>query len=129
MNEDKRRFRKVTIRLSGTEFQWLEKAWKQTTSRQRSDYIRAVLLRKPVTVYTRNKSFDDFVAELMLLKNEIRTIGNNFNQAVKKLHIMSEKIDIKAWIEITEKDRDLVLQKMEYINNKMSQFSNVWLRE
>ena len=32
----------------------------------------------------RNQSLDDFMTEMMQLRSELNSIGNNFNQAVKK---------------------------------------------
>ncbi|MEI9911586.1 MAG: hypothetical protein WDO71_19190 [Bacteroidota bacterium] len=47
-------------------------SFKTTTKRKLSEYIRYVLLDKPITVYTRNQSFDDILASLNGLKNELR---------------------------------------------------------
>lgn len=61
--------RKVTVRFTEQEYKKLNLAFKSTTKRKLSEYIRSVLLHRPVTVYTRNQSFDDFVAEMILLRS------------------------------------------------------------
>ena len=91
MNEIKtNRTRLVTLRLTTTEYEKIEAKFKTTTCRKLSDYMRYVLLEKRLTVFTRNKSVDDFMAELILLRNELNAIGNNYNQVVKKLHLLQQ---------------------------------------
>jgi len=75
--------RKVTVRFKLAEYNKVHTAFKQTTKRKLSGYIWDVLLDKPVTVYARSKSLDEQVQELVLLRNELSAIGNNFNRAVK----------------------------------------------
>ena len=89
--------RRVTIRLKPDEYGKIHSKFKSTTKRKLSEYIRAVLLEKPLTVFTRSKSLDNFISEMILLRNELNFIGNNFNQSVKKLHTLDEISEIKIW--------------------------------
>ena len=54
---------------------------------------------------------DDLMTELILLKNELSAIGNNFNQAVKRLHTMGDKQDLNSWLLLNENTRKISLQK------------------
>lgn len=76
------RTRLITLRLNREEYRQLESKFKATTCRKMSDYMRKVLLTGKVTVLIRNGSLDDFMAEMILLRNELSGIGSNFNQAV-----------------------------------------------
>jgi GT2 family glycosyltransferase len=87
------------------------------------------LLDKPITVYTRNQSFDDFLTEMILLRRELIAIGKNFNQLVKRLHIINLEMDVKRWVKLNEKTKELFFQKVEEINNKISQIDASWSRE
>ena len=82
------------IRLTGSEYNKIHSGFSRSTKRKLSEYVRSILLDKPITVYTRNQSYDDFVAEMILLRNELKAIGNNFNQTVKKLHTMEHETEI-----------------------------------
>ena len=82
------RIKWINVRLTPDEFEQLENFWKATISRNMSDYVRKVLLSKPVVIKYRNQSADQYLGEMILLKNELSAIGNNFNQAVKRLHTM-----------------------------------------
>jgi hypothetical protein len=85
MNEkNSNRTRVVTMRLTTKEYSMIEAKFKTTTCQKLSKYMRNILLEKKVTVFTRNQSLDDFMAELILLRNELNAVGNNFNQVVKR---------------------------------------------
>jgi hypothetical protein len=129
-NESKGKLtRKVTVRFTEEEFSKLNMGFKSTTKRRLSGYIRAVLLHEPITVYSRNQSFDDFVAEIILLKNELKAIGNNFNQSVKKLHTLQHDSEIKIWAILNENSKQLFFKKMDEINSKIAQLTDKWSQE
>ncbi|MEJ7737146.1 MAG: mobilization protein [Chitinophagaceae bacterium] len=86
----KNRTKLITLRLTIAEYELLDNRFKATTCRKLSDYLRKVLLTGKVTILTRNKSLDDFMAEMIELRNQLSAIGNNFNQAVHKLHILDK---------------------------------------
>jgi hypothetical protein len=117
------------IRLTQLEFKKIKTGFSNSTKRQISEYVRAILLDKPITIYTRNQSFDDFVAELILLRRELNAIGNNFNQSVKKLNAMSDMAEIKIWVMLNEKSKPLLFRKIDEINEKLAQISEKWLQE
>lgn len=121
--------RKVTVRFKQEEYNKVNASFKRTTKRKLSEYIRYVLLKKPVTVYTRNQSIDDLMAQLILLKNELSAIGSNFNQAVKRLHTMSDTAELKTWVLLNEKHKEDFFKKVDEINQKITQLSQQWLQE
>lgn len=121
--------RKLTVRFTEQEYKKLNAAFKSTTKRKLSEYIRSVLLHRPVTVYTRNQSFDDFVAEMILLRAELKAIGNNFNQSVKKLHSLDKDAEIKTWALLNENSKQLFFKKAEEITQKINQIISRWSQE
>jgi ribosome biogenesis protein Nip4 len=48
---------------------------------------------------------------MILLRNELNSIGNNFNQSVKKLHTLDEISEIKIWAILSEKAKKNYLRK------------------
>ena len=120
------RTRKLTVRFTEAEYKKIETSFQSTTKRKLSEYVRYVLLDKPVTVYTRDRSLDEMIVQLSLLKTELSAIGNNFNQAVRKLHTMNHYAEIKSWAEWNEKTRQLFMQKAEDINQKITQLVRQW---
>ena len=121
--------KRVTIRFSPEEYDKIYKSYKRTTKRRLSEYFRFIMLDKPITVYTRNQSLDNFQTELVMLKNELKAIGNNLNQVVKKLNSMDSFSEVRMWRMEHEKRRVDYMEIVNEINSKISQISEQWLPE
>lgn len=121
--------RKVTVRFKPEEYNKVNVSFKATTKKKLSEYIRYVLLEKPVTVYTRDQSVDDLTTELVRLRNELSAIGSNFNQLVKRLHTASHFQELKTLVLQTESDQKKFLEKTNEINQKIAEMSGKWLQE
>lgn len=117
------------IRLTEAEHKKIKAGFSSSTKQKISSYARDILLDKPITVYTRSQSFDDFVAEMILLRNELKAIGNNINQAVKKLHGSANNNELKFWAQQVEKSREILFEKMEKINSTIASTSDQWSPE
>jgi len=116
----------LTVRLSGEEEKKLIKFFRRTTSSSISEYARDVLLKEPVTIRYRNETADEFLAEMITLKQELNAIGNNFNQAVHRLHTLDHIPEIKAWAIINENGKKAFMQKVEEIKERMNQIYELW---
>lgn len=120
------RKRWLHIRLNETEYKKIEGFWKSSTCNQLSDYARTTLLKKPVTIKYRNTSADEILSEMIRLKNELNAIGNNFNQAVHKLHTLDNIPQFKIWVVQNEIVKQNFICKVEEISVRMSQIYEVW---
>jgi hypothetical protein len=116
----------ITLRLTPGEYQELNRRFKTTTCRKQSDYLRKILLTGKVTVFTRNQSIDDFMAEMINLRKELNAIGNNFNQAVHRLHIIEKIPEFRSWILLNELDKKILINKVDEIKNRINQFAEKW---
>lgn len=119
---------RITVRYQPGELKQLNKLLKASTCRKVSEYIRKTSLHKPVTVTYRNQSADDFLTEMILLKNELNAIGNNLNQAVHKLHTLDRIPEIKTWAILHESGKKNLLKKVEEIKEKMNKIYQLWLQ-
>lgn len=129
MTEQKiNRSKLLQVRLTPKELEKISNKFSHSTSRKLSDYIRKKLLDKPVAVYTRNQSLDDFMTEMIVLRNELNAIGNNYNQVVKRLHSLQHFEEIKTWLLLNESTRQILLKKVEEIKLKINQINELWLR-
>jgi hypothetical protein len=127
--EQEVRRKMVVFRLNPNEFKTLEKLKSQTTERTISNYLRKLALHKPVTVKYRNATADDFLRDMLELKKELHAIGNNYNQAVKKLHILERLPEFRNWILMYEDSRDAFVQKVNEIESKVTQLYEQWLQK
>lgn len=116
----------LTIRLSEDEEKKLNRFFQRTTSGSLSEYSRDVLLQEPITFLHRNQSADEFLAEMIQLKNELNAIGNNFNQVVKKLHTLDHIPEFKTWVLLNESARNSFFKKADEIKEKLNQIYQKW---
>ena len=111
----------IKIRMNDEELKQVKKKQQQTTERSLSEYIRNASMQKPVTVKYRNQSADDFLKQMLELKKELNGIGNNFNQAVHKLHILDKIPEFRFWIQQYDGLQKSLVSKVEEIKLKVSQ--------
>jgi ribosomal protein L29 len=122
------RKRIVGMRFTTKEYEQIEKKWKDSTCRKLSEYLRKIIFNKPIVATYRNKSLDDLMTELIVLKKELNGMGNNFNQAVKKLHTLHQIPEFRQWIEVYESEKNLLLNKVEEIKNVTGKIGEQWLQ-
>lgn len=123
-----KRSRIIGLRLTPKEYEQIEKKWKASTCRKLSDYVRRSLFEKPIVTTYRNRSLDDYMAETMNLRNELNSIGNNFNQAVKKLHTLHQSTEFRGWIITYELEKKTLLNKVDEIKNHIQKIAEKWLQ-
>lgn len=116
----------ITLRLTAAEWEQLNSRFKATTCKKFSDYLRKVLLTGKVTVLTRNQSLDDFMAEMIELRNQLSAIGNNYNQAVHKLHILKTIPELRDWVLKHYLNHEIFLNMVDQLKNRINQFSAKW---
>ena len=119
----------LVVRMNEQEFNQLEKFRRQTTDRDTSSYLRKLALQKPVTVKYRNESADDFLLDMLSLKKELNAIGNNFNQAVHKLHILDKIPEFRIWVQQYDGVQKLLISKVDEIKLQMNQLYEQWLQK
>jgi hypothetical protein len=90
-----RQFR-LNIRLSQQEWDQVHKNASNTTCRSTSEYGRKVLTEKPIKVFYRNQSFDDFEEQMTRLLPRLESFGDNFTLLVKKISSMESIPEIRT---------------------------------
>ncbi len=126
--EKTNRTRIIGLRLTLKEYEQIEKKWKASTCRKLSNYVRRTLFEKPIVTTYRNQSLDDFMAEVMKLRNELNAIGNNFNQAVKKLYTLQQIGEFRSWLITYELEKQTLLNKVDEIKNHIQKIGEKWLQ-
>lgn len=116
----------IKIRLKPTERELLDKRYKKTTFHCLSEYARTLLLGKPVTVLTRDKSMDEVLEELMLLRRELNAVGNNLNQAVKNINSAHGNPDDRLWEVLLQVINTNINPKISEIKERITNYSQIW---
>jgi len=122
------RTRIIGLRLTPDEYLKIEKKWKASTCRKLSDYVRHSLFDKPIVTTYRNSSQDDLMTELTRLRNELNAVGNNFNQAVKKLHTLSQIAEFRSWLIAYEVEKKIIQNKLDDVRNTIRKMLEIWLQ-
>ena len=125
-DKEENRSKWIKIRLKPSEQQLLDNRYKKTTFHCLSEYARTLLLGKPVTVLTRDKSMDDVFEELMLLRRELNAIGNNLNQAVRNINSAHGNADDLLWEELLQLLNTKVNPKIGEIKERIANYSQLW---
>ncbi len=119
----------VKIRMNEQELKDVKKNQLKTTEQSLSNYVRKVSTQKPVVVKYWNQSADDFLEDMLLLKKELSAVGNNFNQAVHKLHLLDKIPEFRTWILQNDALQKSLVAKVEEIKLRMNQLYEQWLQK
>lgn len=119
----------VKIRMNNSELQQLKKLQQQSTEKSLSNYVRKVSLQKPVILKYRNSSADDFLRDMLDLKKQLNGVGNNFNQAVKKLHLLQQIPEFRSWIKEQQSLQQVLVAHIENIRLRINQLYEQWLQK
>lgn len=124
----KNRTKWLHLRLNPDEFEILNKRFKNSTCPKFSDFARKNLLQKPIVKKYRNESLDELILELVRLRTELNSIGNNFNQAVKKLHTLNQISEFRHWIISHELEKKVLINTIDQIKKHIQNISQQWLQ-
>jgi hypothetical protein len=87
----------ISFRVKPEEHRQISKRFAGSNCRKLSDYARKVLMEKPVVIYHRNSSAEEFLVSARAIVKQLNGIGNNFNQAVHKLHLLGTEKQFRDW--------------------------------
>jgi hypothetical protein len=69
------RSRIIGLRLTPKEYEAIEKKWKSSDCRKLGDYVRRVIFENPIVMMHHNASLDEFMAESIRLRNELKVLA------------------------------------------------------
>jgi hypothetical protein len=123
--EDKR-IQWKNLRFTPEEYQLLETGFKKTPFGKLSEYMRSLLLDKPVTVNYRDKAMDDVLEEMILLRQELNAIGNNLNQAMRNINSAHGNADTRLWMNLLSMINTKLEPSINQIKDRMNQYADIW---
>lgn len=122
------RTRLVGIRLTPKEYANLEAKRGRTTCRKLSEFLRLLIFNRLVTVIERNASQDQMIGELSELREELNRLGNNFNQATKRLHSINQIAEFRNWIASYEAEKAFLFSMLDKIKVQTDKLADRWLQ-
>ncbi|QEH39464.1 plasmid mobilization relaxosome protein MobC [Chitinophaga sp. XS-30] len=118
------RDRWLTVRLTQEELERLRRQQAQTAYARMADYIRVLIFQKPVKVFSRDKSVDELMEELILLRTELNALGNNFNQVVRRINSLPFPPEIL--LQVANSLQVQLLEKLAGIQARIDQVAERW---
>ncbi|USJ34473.1 plasmid mobilization protein [Dyadobacter fanqingshengii] len=129
MKEEKsNKTRHVIFRLTPKEYANLEAKRSRTTCRKLSEFLRLLIFNRPVTVIERNGSQDQMIGELSELREELNRLGNNFNQATKRLNAVNQISEFRNWIASYEAEKTFMFSVLDMIKSQTDKLADRWLQ-
>lgn len=123
---EENRSKYLKIRLKPSEEEVLQKRYKKTTFQNLSEYGRAMVLGEPVTVMHRDRSMDEILEELALLRRELNYIGNNLNQAMKNINSAHGFPDTRLWMDLMRVIGGKLQPSIDQIKERMNKYADLW---
>lgn len=124
--ENENRSKWIKVRLKPSEEELLNKRFKKTPFQNLSEFGRAMILGKPVTVIHRDKSMDELLEELILLRRELNHIGNNLNQAVRNINSAHGFSDARLWMNLLTIINGKLEPSINEIKERMNKYADLW---
>ncbi|MHB8206288.1 plasmid mobilization protein [Mucilaginibacter sp.] len=124
--QEENRSRWLNIRLKPDEYKGLKKRFNKTTFQTMSEYHRALLLGNPVIVIHRDKSMDEVLEELILLRRELNFVGNNLNQAVRNINSAHGFSDTRLWMNLLTIINGKLEPSITQIKEGMNKYADLW---
>jgi hypothetical protein len=115
---------RLNVRLSRQEWDKVHKLASNTTCRSVSEYARKVLAEKPVRVFFRNQSFDEFEESMTRLLPQLEAYGDHFALLVKKLSSMESTPEMIANLPLMLACEKNFIRQMEMIKDYIIKISD-----
>ncbi|HEY4196930.1 MAG TPA: plasmid mobilization relaxosome protein MobC [Mucilaginibacter sp.] len=116
----------IKVRLKPSEQKTLNEKYKKSTFQNLSEYGRALILGEPITIIYRDKSMDEVLEELALLRRELNSIGNNLNQVVKNINSAHGFPDTRLWMNLLTIINGKLEPSIKEIKERMTKYADIW---
>jgi hypothetical protein len=120
------RTRRLITRFMPEEFAQIEARFKKTMFQNLSEYCRELLLERPVTIVYRDRSSDDLLEELALLRRELNAVGNNLNQAMRNINSAHGHAENRLWVELFTIMNDRLEPSIGMIRSVIGRYAAIW---
>ncbi|PHK32418.1 hypothetical protein VF13_38790 [Nostoc linckia z16] len=121
------RIKWVHLRLSPAEHKIILHKRANSTCRNLSQYLRNVLLDRPIVTTYRNLSQDDMIQQIVILNQELNAIGNNLNQVTKRLHTLQPS-EAQSWGMQFSAQAEAILKHIAEVKELIGKIAERWLR-
>jgi hypothetical protein len=99
MSRKKVIFYKLQVAVSKEDLEKVKKRLTNSTCRTLTELVRKSVLGKPVTTFTRSRSFDEFIEEAIALRKEMQTVRQTLPFTLEgEMRLIAIQSEIKTCI-------------------------------
>ncbi|MBX2896822.1 MAG: plasmid mobilization relaxosome protein MobC [Cyclobacteriaceae bacterium] len=120
---------KVTVHLSQSYFEKLERWMSHSNCRSVSELARSILYKEQINWYHKDATLESTALELAMIRRELNAIGKNINQITHHFHIAdaeNQKMFLALKVAAEYKK---VGDKVEKLLKLVSEISKTWLQK
>lgn len=121
-----RKSHRIYVRLTGKEYLKIDNLCKISTCRSKSEFIREVVLKKPITIFYRNQSLDDLIEEIVILNREINTLKDDQYKILPVLYRCKNSSELNQTIQEIGLKLEGLHKKMDEVKNQMEKIVEKW---
>ncbi|MGE6220355.1 plasmid mobilization relaxosome protein MobC [Nubsella zeaxanthinifaciens] len=119
----------LIIRLPGKLFRQLEELREKSRSNSIAEVCRHILANRKIKLYQKDATMNPMMEELALIRKELKAIGININQIVRKFNGTTEEKQRRYYVLQTADLYQKVGEKVERLLQLISKLAGRWLQE
>ncbi|SKC18705.1 hypothetical protein [Dyadobacter psychrophilus] len=119
------RSKKLTLCLNKGEYHFLLDGFQKTTCRNLGEYIRKMVLSKPLKVNVRNQSLDELMGELIKLRIDLNRVADNFEISFRAQGSSDQAVGTRQELSA---EHTKMLSLVEQIKDQITQGAKKWLQ-
>jgi hypothetical protein len=126
MNKENKRNRRLYVLLTDQEMTIIKSYFQQTILPNLSEYVREILLKKPVVGRYRDTGTEELLKELTVMRRDFHDLIITYNQQTKKLNTASES-EINSSQEQVHQLEQIIQESARKLSRFLDQTAEKWL--
>jgi chromosome segregation ATPase len=120
------KIRSVYLGLTYSEYYTIERKYKTSTCHSLSEYLRKLLLGKPVTIIYRNQSLEDLIEEIVPLNNQINSVRDSVVELLEKLSLQDQIDPLTPSLETLELQINQLCKTVGETKKQIEKITHQW---
>jgi len=126
MSKENKRNRRLSVLLTDQEMTIIKSYFQQTILPNLSEYVREILLKKPVVGRYRDTGTEELLKELTVMRRDFHDLIITYNQQTKKLNTASES-EINSSQEQVHQLEQIIQESARKLSRFLDQTAEKWL--
>jgi len=120
---------RVTTKIDESTYLKLRRLLDENPHNDMSRVVRAVLINRPIRVFTRDLTLDNLMEELARVRTELKHIGVNINQITKKFNTYPEPQRKAFYAKLAFQEYLAIESQIDRLLEIITPLSKKWLQK